>query len=217
MSVAAGMLAVALETSYGEMQEAAALLAATGDNLPEAERARLLHKAATVAQDPETLVALASVGVEIPDPIPGLVIDALRAGRTSSEAAAELPQVTSARQLLNLAQRFEYDSTTLEALDGRPVEVGGAPYTTRLIRSLTELERNADDMHNCTAGYAKWLRRGDMMIAILGEDGRPRFNAHIRMKPEGAEIGEVSGVRNNTLPEDELTLTGALKAMLKQL
>lgn len=147
--------------------------------------------------DPEVALSLAGHGVlAVESKLSEQLVDAWRAARLDQEAAADLRATTTASQLLGLASRFSYDTDTLDALDERPLEISGKAYSTRVIRSRAELEKNAADMHNCTSGYASRLVRGDVMIAVRDESGRPRFNAHLTPTEQGWRISQVNSQSN---------------------
>lgn len=146
--------------------------------------------------DPEIVLSAAAAGSPMRDPVPSALIDALRAVQTDTGAAADLRHVSRGRQLLQLAQRFSYPPEILEPLDGKSVVSDGQTLSTRVIRSLAELEQNASAMGNCTAGYGEVLRRGHVIVAASGPDGRPVVNAYLRPGPQGWSVSEVNGRLN---------------------
>jgi hypothetical protein len=155
-------------------------------------------------RDMENLMLLNTVGVKIVDPLPETLIASLQAARSTPEAAEDLARATGGMQLLDLASWFPQDPAALEALDGKSYQIGGADLRTKVIQSLAELRRNAADMNNCTHGYDNDLRRGEVMLALLGEDGRPRYNAHLIPEQGRWVLGEVNlpgNTKNPNLPE----------------
>jgi hypothetical protein len=163
---------------------------------PEAARALAASIPADSGTDPEILVELAAAGMPVHSPIPESLVATIRAVNADPEIASEVSSVRSYTQLVELGSRFTYSAETVQHLDNKEVLVQGEPHTTRVIRSVPELERNGDAMSNCTGGYAAALRRGEVMIAVQDTSGRVRYNAHLIPKREGWVVGEVNSFAN---------------------
>jgi hypothetical protein len=147
--------------------------------------------------DPEHTLDLAANGFAITDPTLTDVINAWRAVRSDVDAAQEWPKVRNHVELLGLAARFSYEPEVLEVLDAQPCSALARPLTTRVIKSRTELERNAADMGNCTRGYAQALQNGDVMMAFRDANGRPVINAHLTPGPSGWVVSQVNSQDNS--------------------
>jgi hypothetical protein len=87
----------------------------------------------------------------------------------------------------------------LDPVDKKPLSSTGL--SVNVIRSKRELERNAEYMGNCTAGYADRVSTGDSIILALRDpEGRTVVNAELRRKLKndgpGWDLGEVNSRYN---------------------
>jgi hypothetical protein len=190
-------LHVPTEDHQYHQDSAALMLPDLAEQLPEAARVLAASIPSDTRIDPEILLNLAGAGLPVHSPVPESLVGVLRAVNADPELASELREARSYTQVVELGNRFAYAPETVQRLDSQPVEVQGEPYTTRVIRSGAELERNGEAMRNCTGGYAAALRRGEVMLAVQDNTGRVRYNAHLIPKRGGWVVGEVNSFANH--------------------
>lgn len=184
------------EAARTARDEAAAAIAGLSRTLPERASRHLAREAGRVEVDPETMIALACTGQPVRDRTPGR-LGAIITAAQHPDTAEDVRAATTATQLLAAAAtRYPVEENLLGRLEGAEVSAAGKTHTIRVIRNEAELERNKEQMGNCTDGYGWALEQGDVMLALLDEDGLPAYNAHLRRADGGFHVGEINSRRN---------------------
>jgi HEAT repeat protein len=146
--------------------------------------------------DPEEALKLASTGIPVSDPFIEDFRSVVRAARSGSQAVEDVKAARTFDDVIAVGGSFPTEAALIDSVETSTWQIGGETLTPRVIRSRSELNRNAEAMGNCTSGYASRLNEGDAMVAFSGPDGTPRFNAHIEATNGGWRVGEVNSRRN---------------------